>query len=145
MNPIRYPWSMVITFVIGLVSAPIAVPFVGARLDAAFPPVREWRPLQVYSEGNDLYVSGVVTKARDCRYVPPPRAVTDRGEPLAVVSFAPAAQQNRPAATIPYTFGPWKVLHGAGHVVNFYYEFDCVPFWSTFVSLGTVDGTKSVR
>ena len=76
--------------------------------------------------GDDLYISGTITKRRDCTYVPPPRARDEKGSNLAVESRSPAVGSSWKSSDAPQTFGPWVIQGGANaKTLTFYQEQSC--------------------
>ena len=103
-----------------------------------WPVTIKWTPTSIVVEGDDLIVGGTQTKARDCKYLPPPRAFGASGLPMQVVSMSKTAGQNWPAGPTPRPFGPWRVVGGAREQVTLMHEHQCHTgiVWSRLGSVG---------
>ena len=103
--------------------------------------------VSVKKKGADLVITGTVVKRRaECVYVPPQRVRDDAiGRHLAIISMAPMSGHNwNDNDGRPQFFGPWRVVGGAGRVLEFYSEHRC-PGQShpTFSRLGRIDDTTT--
>lgn len=114
-----------------------------AELEIRLKPVTsDWTATNIWADGDDLMVYGHMVKRRDCSYIPPPRAVSSEGRPLLVVSYAANKQSSWPASPDPVFFGPWRVVGGAGKIVDFTQEYRCHFAWPLFMYQGRVDGIQ---
>lgn len=107
-----------------------------------WPATIKWTPTRITVIGKDLLVEGTQVKARNCKYLSPPRAFGKDGKPLLVESLSKTAGQNWPASPTPRPFGPWLVIDGASQPTTLLHEHQCHTgiVWST---LGVIaDGKK---
>lgn len=105
---------------------------------AIAPVVEDWQITEVRKDGYDLIVSGVMTKRRDCAYIPPPRARDAQGINLVVHSANPTAVISWPASDTPQSFAPWRVVNGADREVEFFLNHSCHSLYTLFTRLGKV-------
>lgn len=112
-----------------------------------FPVLSDWSPVDVRRDGQDLIVTGTMVKRRaECQYIPPQRVRDDTiGQHLQLVSMAPTSGVNWDDNDgRPQFFGPWRVVGGAGRVLEFYSEHRCPGQPSpTFSRLGRIDDTQA--
>jgi hypothetical protein len=113
---------------------------VAQRIEQLYFPVNvDWTPSSVTREGDNLIVAGTMVHARDCQYIPPPRARTIDGQGLLVESRSPTRATSWAVSDTPQRFGPWVVHGGAGKRVLFYQEHRCHLLWHITTDLGEVD------
>ena len=103
------------------------------------PVTTDWEPLSVTVEGDDLVVSGVMVKRRNCDYIQPPRARSATGnKQFVVISRAPTSGLSWAADADPQPFGPWVIKGAVGHRIEMYIAYRCHPLWVTNTILGEI-------
>ena len=141
----RYLNTAAVAFVAGVAvvfGVTTAIPIAVRLEERAFPVIADWRATDWYAEGNDLIVTGLMTKSRDCAYSPPPGARDSAtGVNYLVQSMSRTPVRTWDSSPKPQKFGPWRVLGGAGKQIEFYLEYRCHPLWATTELVGGVDGT----
>lgn len=125
--------------------AVFVVPSAVALEQAVLPPQKDWHVTEWRIDGDDVVLTGLVTKTRDCEYHPPPRARDELGQNYLVDSASRMKALSWKASPIPQRFGPWRVIGGAGKRLHFYQEFRCHGLWLTMVDLGDVWAMKDHR
>lgn len=124
-----------------LVVIPVAVWFEQTYI----PPQVNWRVTDWKIEGDDVVLSGYVTKVRNCTYKPPPRARDAIGQNFLIDSSSPTRHLTWSASPFPQKFGPWRVIGGARKTLYFYQEFSCHILWTTTVELGVLDAREESK
>lgn len=121
----------------------LAVSFVtfGPILEAKYYPVtRSFVVEKTWRDGDDLYMTGHITKLRNCKYEPPPRGVDSSGENMVIVNhnktggFSWMADPNGRQSV-----GPYQISGGAGRKINLGFVYQCHRMWDTYESIGFVD------
>lgn len=108
----------------------VFLPFIHTALNKQFPIKTEFTITSASLDGADLLVSGTFVKHLDCEYKPPPGAIDwETGEPLLVESGSKSGGISYPARPEPYSFGPWRVVDGAGRVVDFFHNDKCATVY----------------
>lgn len=122
-----------------LVGTVLVVPVMVQYEASRMAPQRDWHVTEWHIDGEDVYLTGLVTYVRPCTYIPPPGARDEFGVNYMVVSKSKSPGSQWDVDERPQRFGPWVVYGAAGRRLTFYTTFSCHPMWETVVELGTLD------
>lgn len=140
-----HPWTSMVFVLLGFLVASVTttVWFEVARdiYDHFRPVVSDWRVIESSFVENDLVVSGVLTKNRDCLFVPPIIARDALGRNYTVTSTSPTANKSWVPSDKPQHWGPWRVPDGAGKKLDFVIFYLCEGH-PTASELGTFGKVK---
>jgi hypothetical protein len=140
INYLKNNWMVIVAgllmapFLIAL--APIVFEAGGVLQDRMVPIISDWKVTDSKVEGADLIVSGVMTKNRDCVFLPPTLARDQAGLNHRVISTANAGGTTWAADEQPQKWGPWKVPDGAGKNLVFVNVYLCGSGRPSIIELG---------
>jgi hypothetical protein len=132
----KQPAFLALGVVFGFVLAalfPAWSDYIYEQYNDARPVVKDWKVLEAHVEGNDLLLSGVMHKTRDCLLVPPAIA-RDNAETAYIVEAD--LWRAKDASLDLQPFGPWKVVGGAGRKLTFTLVYVCSGNHPTIVRIG---------
>jgi hypothetical protein len=131
-QPILLLAGVLIGFIIAFLS-PAWITFVLEQYGNMHPVVRDWRVTEATVDGEDVTVSGVMRKTRDCLLVPPVIARDQRDKPYVVET---PLWRNKDASPELQPFGPWKIVGGAGKRLTFVLVYMCGGNVPNIVTVG---------
>jgi hypothetical protein len=125
----------------GLTLVIVAVVFLfGPELESKyFPVLTGWKPTEWHTDRNDIVVTGLMYKRRNCSYIPPQAAVDSNGGHYLVST--PNSPRSWVALNQAQKFGPWRIHEAAGQNLTFYTEHQCHPAWPVISVLGTLNAS----
>ena len=103
------------------------------------PVVTDWKISNTFVDGEDLVLSGTMHKVRDCLLIPPPIARDSNGVPhkLTTSMWSP-----KDASSDLQTWGPWRVVGGAGKSMKFSMVYMCGVSRPTIIAVGSYETPK---
>mgnify|MGYP000134343334 FL=1 len=125
---VQYPWSALLGGLIAMFVIFMSGPLFTlgrAAYDELVPVATNWRVLDWRTEGDDIVLSGLMTKQRECVYVPPPMARDELGQNYELVNLSPANGGTWAVSGHPQKWGPWRVAGGAGKRLTFHILYSC--------------------
>lgn len=103
------------------------------------PVVTDWQIGSVSIEGADVVLSGTMRKNRECLLVPPVVARDENDRPYRLE--APMWSHKDAAAELQ-TWGPWRVVNGAGRSLKFTMIYMCAGNYPTIVGVGKYEAPR---
>jgi len=140
LSSIRFAIANPLTIVIGVaigffaaILSPALSEFFMEQYESLRPVIKDWKITGTVTEGDDITLTGTMRKTRDCLLVPPVIARDLSGRPYNVETPMWRAKD---ASEDLQSWGPWRVVRGAGVTLKFTMVYMCGGSRPTIVSVG---------